>query len=330
MTSVRIALAGAALVSLLATGTHAAAGNAPLPAAELQFFETKVRPVLSEHCYKCHSHSADRVKGGLMVDSRAGMLLGGNSGPAVVPGNPDESPLIQAIRYSDPDLQMPPEEHGGKLTDRQIADLTEWVRRGAPDPRVPTMSADGKSYGGVGRQHWAFQPVAQPSVPSVSDLWIQSPVDAFIFARLKEAGLSPSAVADKRSLIRRVTFDLIGLPPTESEIQAFLADATPQAFARVVDRLLASPHYGERWARAWMDVARYSDTKGDPPRREDPRFPYAWTYRDYLIDSFNTDKPYSDFITEQIAAACFTSRSAAICSVIKSEYGLSVLNESIR
>jgi len=319
MTSVRIALAGAALVSLLATGTHAAAGNAPLPAAELQFFETKVRPVLSEHCYKCHSHSADRVKGGLMVDSRAGMLLGGNSGPAVVPGNPDESPLIQAIRYSDPDLQMPPEEHGGKLTDRQIADLTEWVRRGAPDPRVPTMSADGKSYGGVGRQHWAFQPVAQPSVPSVSDLWIQSPVDAFIFARLKEAGLSPSAVADKRSLIRRVTFDLIGLPPTESEIQAFLADATPQAFARVVDRLLASPHYGERWARAWMDVARYSDTKGDPPRREDPRFPYAWTYRDYLIDSFNTDKPYSDFITEQIAADLLVKQAAGQAKAAKQE-----------
>ncbi|MFO1451263.1 MAG: PSD1 and planctomycete cytochrome C domain-containing protein [Opitutaceae bacterium] len=280
----------------------ARAADPAISAADLQFFETRVRPVLGEHCYKCHSHSADKIKGGLMVDSRAGLLQGGNSGPAVVPGNPDKSTLIQAVRYTDPDLQMPPEEHGGKLSEREIADLTEWVRRGAPDPRVPSASAGGKTYGGVGKQHWAFQPVKKPAVPAVSSPWIQSPVDAFVLVRLQEAGLTPSPLADKRTLIRRATFDLIGLPPTEKEIQDFLADTSPQAFARVVDRLLASPHYGERWARIWMDVARFSDTKGDAPRRDDPRFPHAWTYRDYLIDSFNSDKPYAQFITEQIAA----------------------------
>jgi mono/diheme cytochrome c family protein len=278
------------------------AAEPPITAADLQFFEARVRPVLSEHCYQCHSHSADKIKGGLMVDSRAGLRQGGNSGPAVVPGDPDKSTLILAIRYNDPDLQMPPEAHGGKLSDRQIADLTEWVRRGAPDPRVPTASAGGSAYGGVGRQHWAFQPVRKPAVPMLSSSWIQSPVDSFVLARLQDAGLTPNPVADKRTLIRRATFDLTGLPPTEADIQAFLADTSPQAFARVVDRLLASPHYGERWARIWMDLARYSDTKGDAPRRDDPRFPHAWTYRDYLIDAFNSDKPYSVFVTEQIAA----------------------------
>jgi len=271
--------------------------------ADRQFFETKVQPVLAEQCYKCHSHQADRIKGKLMLDSREAVLLGGNTGPAVVPGKPDDSLLIQAVRYSDPDLQMPPPDHGGMLSAAQIADLTEWVRRGAPDPRVPAMTASGKTYGGAGKSHWAFQTVTKPAVPAVADnSWCRSPVDHFILAQLESAGLHPNPAADKRTLIRRVTFDLIGLPPTEPEIQAFIADNSPDAYPRVVDRLLASPHYGERWARYWLDVTRYSDTKGEAPKRNDPRFPYAWTYRDYVVDAFNTDKPYDEFIKEQLAA----------------------------
>ncbi|HEX7632551.1 MAG TPA: DUF1549 domain-containing protein, partial [Lacunisphaera sp.] len=292
-----------AISLFLLTAARAAENPAALSAADLQFFETKIRPVLTDQCYKCHSHQADRVKGGLMLDSRDALLKGGNTGPAVVPGNPDDSVLIQALRYTDEDLKMPPEEHGGKLSDQQIADFTEWVRRGAPDPRVPAMTASGKTYGGVGKAHWAFQPVKLPAVPTVKDTtWGQSPVDRFILAKLEDSGLHPNPIADKRTLIRRATFDLTGLPPTEPEIQRFIADDSPEAFAKVVDRLLASPAYGERWARYWLDVARYSDTKGDAPRRNDVRYPYAWTYRDYVIDAFNRDKPYNQFILEQLAA----------------------------
>ena len=304
--------------SLLATS--AIADEPALTKADIEFFESKVRPVLSEHCYPCHSHSADKIKAGLLLDSRDALLHGGNSGPAVVPGKPDDSLLIQAIRYTDEDLQMPPDDHGGKLTDRQIADLTEWVRRGAPDPRVPLIGAGGKSYGGVGRQHWSFQPVQKPAVPAVKNqAWVQSPVDAFVLARLEATGLAPNPLADKRTLIRRVTFDLTGLPPTEAEIQRFLADNSPDAFAKVVDRLLDSPAYGERMARYWMDVARYSDTKGDPPRRDDPRFPHAWTYRDYLIEAFNSDKPYPQFITEQLAADRLVAEAEAKAKAAKQE-----------
>ncbi len=296
-------LAGAWLLALIVPTAWAMDAVPALSPADQHFFETKIQPILSGQCYKCHSHQADRIKGKLMLDSRDGVLLGGTSGPAIVPGKPDDSLLIQAVSYSDEDLQMPPPDHGGKLTDQQIADLTEWVRRGAPDPRVPAMTASGVTYGGAGKEHWAFQPVKKPGVPAVKDnAWCQSPVDHFVLASLEAAGLHPNPVADKRTLIRRVTFDLVGLPPTESEIQAFIADESPEAYAKVVERLLASPHYGERWARYWLDVARYSDTKGDAPKRNDPRYPYAWTYRDYVISAFNSDKPYNQFIVEQLAA----------------------------
>ena len=295
--------AGACLLVVTLPVLRAVDASPAISTADQQFFETKIRPILSEECYKCHSHQADRIKGKLMLDSREGLLLGGTTGPAIVPGKPDESLLIQAVRYTDEDLQMPPPDHGGKLSLQQIADLTEWVRRGAPDPRVPAMTAGGKAYGGVGKAHWAFQPVKKPDVPAVKDnSWGQSPVDHFILARLESVGLHPNPPADRRTLLRRVTFDLIGLPPTESEIQAFIADNSPDAYARVVERLLASPHYGERWARYWLDVARYSDTKGDAPKRDDPRFPHAWTYRDYVVAAFNTDKPYNEFVLEQLAA----------------------------
>ncbi|HVZ64261.1 MAG TPA: PSD1 and planctomycete cytochrome C domain-containing protein [Lacunisphaera sp.] len=291
--------------SLLATLVlHAAdAPSTALSKEDRDFFEQKIQPILSDNCYQCHSHQADRIKGHLLLDSRDGVLLGGNTGPAVVPGKPDDSLLIEAVRYMDEDLQMPPPNHGGKLSAAQIADLTEWVRRGAPDPRVPVVAENGQAYGGVGKNHWAFQPVRPPAVPAVHDTaWATSPIDQFVLAALESRGLHPNPPADKRTLIRRATFDLTGLPPTEPEIQRFLADESPDAFAKVVDRLLASPAYGERWARYWLDVARYSDTKGDAPKRDDARNPWAWTYRDYVIDAFNSDKPYDQFIVEQLAA----------------------------
>jgi Protein of unknown function (DUF1549)/Protein of unknown function (DUF1553)/Planctomycete cytochrome C len=291
----------------LANPAAAAAPAATVPAqppisrADMEFFENRIRPVLADRCYKCHSHDAEKIKGGLMLDTREGMIHGGDTGPAVVPGKPEDSLMLDAISYKDNDLKMPPK--GDKLPDQQIADLTEWIRRGAFDPRTLVAAGSSSVYGGVGREHWSFLPVQHPAVPEVEDkVWCKTPVDNFILAKLEATGLRPNPPADKRTLIRRVTFDLIGLPPTEAEVQDFLADESPDAFAKVVDRLLASPHYGERWGRYWLDVARYADTKGDTPQREDPRYPFAWTYRDYVIDAFNSDEPYNQFIMEQLAA----------------------------
>jgi cytochrome c553 len=292
-------------VALCASAAHlagAVAAAAPAIAPQdLQFFETRVRPVLVDRCYKCHSHDADKIKGGLMLDTREGMLHGGDTGPAVDPGKPGDSLIIDAISYKDADLQMPPK--GERLSEQQVADIAEWIRRGAPDPRSLVAKGSSSTYGGVGRDHWSFLPVRRQAVPAVSDAaWCQTPVDNFILARLEENAMRPDPPADKYTLIRRATFDLTGLPPTGEEVQRFLADRSPDAWAKVVDRLLASPRYGERWGRYWLDVARYADTKGDTPQREDPRYPYAWTYRDYVIDAFNSDKPYNEFILEQLAA----------------------------
>ena len=273
---------------------------AELSPAQLRFFENKIRPVFAENCYKCHSQQAEKVKGGFLLDTREGLLKGGDTGPAIVPGDPESSLLIKAIRYTDPDLQMPPK--GKKLPDEVIADLTAWVKMGAPDPRDATAAQ--KVWADSGKNHWAWQPLKKPAVPEVKDTgWPKTPVDDFILAKLEEKGLKPNPPADKRTLIRRATFDLVGLPPTAAEVDDFLKDDLPEAFAQVVDRLLASPQYGERWGRHWLDVARYSDTKGQIRRqREDPNYPYAWTYRDYVIRSFNEDKPYNLFIIEQLAA----------------------------
>lgn len=266
---------------------------------QLDFFENKIRPVLSQNCYKCHSVNSEKVKGGLLLDSREATLRGGDNGPAVVPGHPDKSLLIQAVRYTDADLQMPPKK---QLSAEQIADLEKWVQMGAPDPRTATTAQ--KEWKDSSKDWWAWQPLTKPTVPAPKDKnWAQTPVDNFILAKLDAKGLTPNPIADKRTLIRRATFDLIGLPPTPEEVEAFINDKSPEAFAKVVDRLLASPHYGERWGRHWLDVARYSDTKGMVRRnREDPRSPYAWTYRDYVIKSFNDDKPYNIFVIEQLAA----------------------------
>ena len=287
------------LIAILFLTNFIPAFAAGLTPSQVEFFESKIRPLLADNCYKCHSSQSEKVKGGLLLDTRDGILNGGDSGAAIVPGDPEKSLLIKAVRYTDPDLQMPKK---AKLADDQIAALVQWVRMGAPDPRTATAAQ--KSLGDNKTNHWAWQPVKRAAVPAVDDHgWSQSPVDQFIFAKLAEKELQPNPPADKRMLIRRATFDLIGLPPTPAEVQDFLADSSPAAFAKVVDRLLASPHYGERWGRHWLDVARYSDTKGQPRRFfEDNIYPFAWSYRDYVIRSFNDDKPYNQFVLEQIAA----------------------------
>ncbi|HSI10075.1 MAG: PSD1 and planctomycete cytochrome C domain-containing protein [Rariglobus sp.] len=281
----------------------AAGPAAPISAPDLEFFETKIRPVLADQCYRCHSSQSEKLRADLNLDTRASTLEGGESGPALVPGKPDDSLLIQAIRYGNPDLRMPPK--GNKLPDDVIANFEEWVRRGAPDPRTApaaTKVAAAHAYA-PSKDHWSFKPVVQPAVPVTKHPeWCLTPVDNFILADLEAAGMQPSPVTNRRTLLRRVTYDLTGLPPTEPEILAFDNDKSPDAYTKVVDRLLASPHYGERSARAWLDLARFSDTKGNVKRREDPRYPGAWTYRDYVIDAFNTDKPYNTFVTEQLAA----------------------------
>ncbi len=282
---------------ILCRPLQAAAPPAP-DAAGLDFFERKIRPVLVENCYKCHSAEAEKIKGGLLLDTREGLLRGGDTGPAIVAGDVEKSLLIKAVRYTDENLQMPPKNK--KLSLDHIADLEAWVKMGAPDPRTAAPSSARKTQ--LIAKHWAFQPVRQPAVPRTKNQrWAKTPVDAFILARLEEKKLSPSSVADKRTLIRRATFDLLGLPPTPQEVRDFIADSSLDAFARVVDRLLASPHYGERWGRYWLDVARYADTKGYV-FDEERRYPYAYTYRDYVIRALNEDLPYDQFIIQQIAA----------------------------
>ncbi len=266
---------------------------------QVAFFEKKIRPVLVEHCYKCHSQQAEKVKGELLLDSREGLRRGGRSGPVVVPGHPEKSPLVVALRHSDPDTAMPPK---GKLPDAVIADFEAWVRMGAPDPRGGSPAPPAK-YGvdpEQARRHWAFQPPRRPPVPAVQhpSFRIEHPIDAFIAAAWQPHGLQPVGEADKRTLLRRVYFDLIGLPPSPEEVEAFLADTSPQAFEKVVDRLLASPHFGERWGRHWLDVARYAESTG---KTVNVAYPHAWRYRDYVIAAFNADKPYDQFIKEQIA-----------------------------
>jgi len=296
-------LACAASIALLSLGARAAEPTK----AQLDFFESRIRPVLANNCYKCHSTKAEKVKGGLLLDSREALAKGGDSGAAIVPGDPDKSLLIKAIRYADPDLQMPPK--GDKLTDQQINDLVAWVRMGAPDPR--TQTAAQKEWKDPNAKHWAWQPVKKAVVPTSSDSsWCKNPIDNFIVAKLSEKGMKPSPLADKRTLIRRAYFDLTGLPPAPDEVEAFVNDSSPNAFEKVIDRLLASPQYGERWGRHWLDTARYADTKGEiRQQRENKNYPFAWTYRDYVIRAFNEDKPYNVFIAEQIAADKLSSSS---------------------
>jgi len=262
----------------------------------IDFFEKKIRPVLVAQCYKCHSSKSRKIKGGLLLDSREALRKGGDSGPALVLSHPKKSLLLKAISYTDPDLQMPPK---GKLSLAQIKDFETWIKMGAPDPRAGKIVWTKPDTFKTGEKFWSFQPVTNFALPKIQNTkWIKTPVDQFILAKLEEKNLKPVAPADKRTLIRRATFDLIGLPPTTDEIDAFLKDKSPEAFEKVVDRLLASPHYGERWGRHWLDVVRYADTSGC---NSDYPIPAAYKYRNYVIESFNEDKPYDQFIREQIA-----------------------------
>ncbi|MDC0267895.1 PSD1 and planctomycete cytochrome C domain-containing protein [bacterium] len=262
------------------------------------FFETHVRPVLANSCYECHSDQAGKSKGGLKLDSRQAMLRGGQSGPVLIPGKPEQSLLIQAIRHLDPELKMPPEDP--KLTEETIAQLSQWVAMGAPDPRNEN---EGTSF--IRKKadtHWAFQPLNAPLLPAVHDeTWIQRPMDRFVLSKLEAKDMHANEETDRHGWIRRVYFTLIGMPPTFQEVEAFLEDTGKNAPEKVVERLLASPHYGERWARHWMDVSRYADTKGYV-FQSDRSYPYAYTYRDYLVRAFNEDLPYDRFLKEQLAA----------------------------
>jgi hypothetical protein len=276
---------------LFAAGVASAvdpAGKKPA-AAELEFFESKVRPVLVEHCVSCHGPKKQMA--GLRLDTAAGVKAGSDGGPVVVPGDPAKSPMLKAVRR-ETEAPMPPKE---ALPADAVAALTEWVKIGAPFPEA-TVQTDLSA----AKNHWAFQPIGDPKVPA-GKAGVASPIDRFVAAKLEAKGLTLSPAADKRTLIRRAYIDLIGLPPPADEVDAFFADRLPDAFARVVDRLLASEHYGERWGRYWLDVARYSDTKGYV-FDDDRNFPYAYTYRDYVIRSLNEDKPFDRFVAEQIAA----------------------------
>jgi len=292
----------AAAVVLLGTATEAQQQAAPpLSAEQVEFFEKKIRPIFVERCYKCHSAAAEKVKGGLLLDTRDGLLKGGDSGPAIVPGDPDKSILIKAIRQTD-ELRMPVKE---KLPEEQIADFIAWVKMGAPDPRlqksVPVSSGRSVPSLSEARKFWAFQPPREVVPPVVRAVWGRTPIDNFILAKLEERKMSPAPEADRRVLLRRISIDLVGLPPTPEEIDAFLHDDAPDAYEKVVDRLLASPRYGERWGRHWLDVARYADTK-EWVVDEERRLPYPYTYRDWVIKAINDDVPYDRFLRLQIAA----------------------------
>lgn len=276
---------------------HAASRAQEQPAAQSDFFEARIRPLLATHCYDCHT---DAAQGGLRVDSRAALLKGGARGPALVPGQPDASLLLQAVRHTHATLRMP--KGADKLPEKEIAALTQWIKDGAVWPAAVKASND-YLIKPAHKTFWSFQPVGKPSLPTVKGA-TKNPVDAFLLAKLEAQGLSFNPPADKRTLLRRATFDLTGLPPTPAELDAFLADNAPDAFAKVVDRLLASPAYGERWGRHWLDLARYSDTLGliDAGRNLQSWFPYAYTYRDWVVRAFNEDLPYDQFIVQQLAA----------------------------
>ncbi len=292
----------------------------PPTAEQIKFFEEEIRPVLIRECYGCHSKNARLAKSGLRVDTRDAIRRGGKSGPAVVPNDLDSSLLIRAVRYDDVDLQMPPD---GKLPAAEIRALEKWVAMGAPDPREERAEEPDDKQASPGTAHrwsdkdiaegktthWAYRPIARPDVPKVANAdWSHDAIDALLFAKLAEKDLSPAAPADRRTLIRRASLDLTGLPPSEAEIRAFEADPSKDAFAHVVDRLLASPQFGERWGRHWLDVARYAESSG---KESNIFYPHAWRYRDYVIAAFNSDKPFDRFLTEQLAGDLLPAKNDA-------------------
>ncbi|MEO8497114.1 MAG: DUF1549 domain-containing protein, partial [Planctomycetota bacterium] len=265
------------------------------------FFEKKIRPVLVERCYKCHSKQGESVKGGLLLDSRDASRRGGESGAAVVPGDADESLLLSALRYES--FEMPPD---GKLPATVIADFETWIKTGAHDPRdAATSEPPGAEIDwDKARSFWAFQPPTLQALPDeLASNAIRRPIDAFVLAQLRAANLAPNPEASRRVLVRRVTFDLIGLPPTPDEVDAFVNDATVDAYERLVDRLLASPQHGERWSRMWLDVARFAEDQAHiVGNNTELCYPNAYLYRDWVIDAMNDDLPYDQFVRQQLAA----------------------------
>jgi Protein of unknown function (DUF1553)/Protein of unknown function (DUF1549)/Planctomycete cytochrome C len=296
--------AAAGLGLLIVCAAAAFAAEPQSDPVGVDYFESRVRPVLVEHCYKCHSAQSKSLKGGLRLDGMAEMRKGGDTGPAVVPGDIEASLLVKAVRYGDELLRMPPK---GKMGEAEIAAIARWVKHGAIGP-IPATTPAGKLPPGLdfesARAHWSYQPIRQPEIPATHQRnWPQSPIDSFVLAKLEAAGLTPSLAADRRTLIRRAYYDVAGLPPTAEEIEAFENDRSPDAFDRVVDRLLASPRYGERWGRHWLDVARYADTKDGVLMFDDHRVrPFAYTYRDYVIRAFNEDLGFDRMIQDQLAA----------------------------
>jgi|GEM_PF-4263876 len=272
------------------------------PPEQVEFFEKHVRPVLIARCFECHSSDARKVEASLLVESRTALLAGGDSGPAIIPGDPNQSLLIEAIRYEF--VEMPPKQ---KLSDEEIAALVKWVEMGAPWPadglkpaEVATEHEQELDWNALRESHWAFRPVLSPPPSVVVDhSWPRGDIDRFILSRLEQAELKPAPAASREVLIRRAYFDLIGLPPTPAEVDAFASDSSDDAFARLVDRLLESPHYGERWARHWLDVARYSDGLGGSS--DGTVQPHSWRYRDWVIDALNRDLPFDQFVRLQIA-----------------------------
>ncbi len=285
---------------------------APSPEG-LEFFEKKIRPLFVAHCNECHSAESSEPEGNLRLDTAAGWRRGGTGGPAIVPGDPDASLLMRAVRYKDSELQMPPEN---KLSDAEIDVLAQWIKMGAPDPRQGGEEgpASPRKLVGLsiaeGKEFWAFRPVVRPELPPVREMsLVATPVDRFVIAALEEKGLAPTAAASRAVLIRRAYFDLTGLPPTPEQVDRFVNDPSPDAFATVVDELLDSPAYGERWGRHWLDVARYADSNG---LDENVAFGNAWKYRDYVVQAFNRDKPYDEFVREQLAGDLLPSDDPAV------------------
>ncbi len=295
------------LALLASGGLWAAITPAAAPtAAEVDFFEKKIRPVLVESCYKCHSEKAEKVRGGLLLDTREGIRRGGDSGAAVVPGDVGGSLLIEAVRSANEDTAMPPKKAGGKLPDAVIADFEAWVKMGAPDPRDGASRVVKKADMEAAKQWWAFTPPKPQAVPVPKDAaWARTDVDRFLRAALEAKGVQPVGDAEAATVLRRVYFDIAGLPPTPREVGEFLKEwqaagvgAQPAVLAKRVDALLASPQFGERWGRHWLDVARYAESAG---KDTNVAFPHAWKYRDYVIAALNADKPFDQFVREQIA-----------------------------
>ncbi|MCE9530000.1 MAG: DUF1549 domain-containing protein, partial [Planctomycetes bacterium] len=299
MHSFSLATSSLAFLWFAAASTVHAENAAPNEEAT-RFFESRIRPLLAEHCFACHG--PEKQKSGLRLDTAEGFQRGGDWGRALISKEkPETSFLLKAVRHEEPMLSMPPK---GKLKDSQIADLTRWVKLGAPYPKPVAAIPDNE-------KHWAFQPIVDPPLPAIkNEKWSRSAIDRFILAELEAKGLQPAPAADLRILIRRVTFDLTGLPPSPTEVEEFLRDSQSKpdaAYETLIDRLLVSPHYGERWGRHWLDVARYADSNG---LDENVAHGNAWRYRDYVVAAFNDDKPYDQFLREQIAGDLLSGDAA--------------------